>query len=89
MKKRNPLYVAITIAIILTLVTVAVILLVLSILALLIQLICEVFGFVCRRYVEELIDTAVKDSAFLIGMIETIQNGADACKNAKEAISTA
>lgn len=67
---------------------IAVILLVLSVLAVLIQLICEVFGFVCRRYIEELIDTAVKDAEFLIGMLERVQGGVEACKNAKEALVT-
>ena len=67
---------------------IAVILLVLSVLAVLIQLICEVFGFVCRRYIEELIDTAVKDAEFLIGMLEKVQGSVEACKNAKEALAT-
>ena len=65
----------------------AVILLVLSMLALLIQLICEVFGFVCRRYIEELIDTAVKDAEFLLQMAEKVQDGVAVCKNAKDAFA--
>ena len=65
----------------------AVLLLVLSMLALLIQLICEVFGFVCRRYIEELIDTAVKDAEFLIQIAEKVQDGVEVCKNAKDAFA--